>query len=80
MKSTTSSLKRLLRLYRWSWRDPADFHAYKDDVYLGPKDPDEEIPELHFPSLGAELTVLAQVTQRSRLKALSRVSTTVIGL
>ena len=42
------------------------------DVYLGPKDPDEEIPELH--------TVLTQVTQRSRLKVLSRVSITVIGL
>ena len=64
----TSSLKRLFRLYRWSRRDPAGFHAHKDDVYLGPKDPDEEIPELHFPSLGPELTVLTQVTQMSRLK------------
>ena len=44
--------------------------VYKDDVYLGPNNPDEEIPELHFPSLGAELTVLTQVTQMSRLKAL----------
>ena len=80
MKSTTSSLKRLFRLYRWSRRDPAGFHAHKDDVYLGPKDPDEEIPELHFPSLGPELTVLTQVTQMSRLKALSRASFTVIEL
>ena len=54
--------------------------AHKDDVYLGPKDPDEEIPELHFPSLGPELTVLTQVTQMSRLKALSRASFTVIEL
>ena len=54
--------------------------AYKDDVYLGPKDPDEEIPELHFPPLGAELTVLTQVTQMSRLKALSRASFAVIEL
>ena len=79
-KSTTSSLKRLFRLYRWSRRDPAGFHACKDDVYLGPKDLDEKVSELHLPALGPELTVLTQVTERSRLKALSRVSTTVIGL
>ena len=70
----------MFRLYRWSRRDPAGFHAHKDDVYLGPKDPDEEIPELHFPSLGLELTVLTQVTQMSSLKALSRASFTVIEL
>ena len=35
---------------------------------------------MHFPPLGAELTVLFHVTQGSRLKALSRVITTVIGL
>ena len=52
----------------------------QDDVYLGPKDLDEKVSELHFPALGAELTVLTQATQRSRLKALSRVSTTVIEL
>ena len=80
MKSTTSSLKRLFRLHRWSRRDPAGFHAYKDDVYLGPKYLDEKVSELHLPALGAEFTALPQVTQRSRLKALSRVSTTVIGL
>ena len=39
-----------------------------------------KVSELHLPALGAELTVLTQVTQRSRLKAISRVSTTVIGL
>ena len=50
------------------------------DVHLLPKDLDEKVSELHLPALGAELTVLTQVTQRSRLKALSRVSTTVIGL
>ena len=32
-------------------------------VYFGPKDPDEEIPELHFLLHGAELTDLTQVTQ-----------------
>ena len=46
----------------------------------GPKDPDEEIPELHFPTLGADLTVLIQVTQMSRLKALSGANFTVIEL
>ena len=70
----------MFRLYRWSRRDPAGFHAYKDDVFLGPKDLDEKVSELHLPALGAVLTVLTQVAQRSRLKALSRVSTTVIGL
>ena len=50
------------------------------DVYLGRKDLDEKVAVLHFPTLGAELTVLTQVTQMSRLKALSRVSTTVIKL
>ena len=54
--------------------------AYKDDVYLGPKDLDEEVAEWHFPALGAELTVLTQVTQMSRLKTLSRASLTVIEL
>ena len=39
-----------------------------------------KVSELHLPALGEELTVLTRVTQRSRLKALSRVSTTVIGL
>ena len=46
----------------------------------GPKDLDEKVSELRLPALGAELTVLTQVMQRSRLKALSMVSTTVIGL
>ena len=40
------------------------------DVYLGPKDLDEKVSELHLPALGAELTVLTVVTQRSRMKAL----------
>ena len=39
-----------------------------------------KVSELHLPALGAELAVLTQVTQMSRLKALSRVSTTVIVL
>ena len=52
----------------------------QQDVYFGPKDLDEKVSELHLPALGAELTVLTQLTQASKLKALSRVSTTVIVL
>ena len=33
-----------------------DFHAYKDDVYLGPKDLDEKVSELYLPALGAGYT------------------------
>ena len=40
----------------------------------------EKVSELHLLALCAELTVLTQATQRSRLKALSRASTTVIFL
>ena len=54
--------------------------AVKDDGYLEPKDLDETVSELHFSALGAELTVLTQVTQASRFKALSMVITTVIEL
>ena len=42
----------------------------QQDVYFGPKDLDEKVSELHLPALGAELTVLTQLTQASRLKAL----------
>ena len=44
----------------------------QQDVYLGPKDLDEKVAELKFPSLGAELTVLPQLTPASRSKTLSR--------
>ena len=39
-----------------------------------------KVPELHLPAHGAKLTVLTRVTQRSRLKGLSRASFTVIEL
>ena len=52
----------------------------QQDVYLGPKDLDEKVAELHFPTLGAELTVLGQLSPASRSKTLSRVSTTVIEM
>ena len=31
--------------------------AYKNDVYLLPKDLDEKVARLHLPALGAQLTV-----------------------
>merc|ERR1712110_1159034 len=34
--------------------------AYKNDVYLLPKDLDEKVARLHLPALGAELTVLSK--------------------
>jgi adenosylhomocysteinase len=34
--------------------------AYKNDVYLLPKDLDEKVARLHLPSLGAELTTLSK--------------------
>ena len=37
----------------------------------------EHVAELHLPTVGAELTVLTQLTQAPWLKALSRVNTTV---
>ena len=51
----------------WSFRPDGMVRTF--NVYLGPKDLDEKVSELHLPALGAELTVLTQVTQRSRLKA-----------
>ena len=44
-RSTTSSLRRSSRPPRWSRCDRAGF-----DVYLGPKDLDEKVAELHFPT------------------------------
>ena len=43
-------------------------------------DLDEKVADSHFPALVAELTDLTQVTQMSRLKALPKVSATVIEL
>merc|ERR1712226_1066126 len=34
--------------------------AYKNDVYLLPKELDEKVARLHLPALGAELTVLSK--------------------
>merc|ERR1712054_389498 len=34
--------------------------AYKNDVYLLPKDLDEKVARLHLPALGAELTTLSK--------------------
>ena len=43
-------------------------------------DLDEKVADLHIPALVAELTDLTQVTQMSRLKALPKVSATVIEM
>ena len=53
--------------------------AYKDDVYLFLVKLDEEVARLHFPAFDTELNVLTQeqIIQVSRLKAFSRVRTTV---
>merc|ERR1712050_773449 len=40
-----------------NWRDTK---AYKNDVYLLPKDLDEKVALLHLPALGAELTELTK--------------------
>merc|ERR1711879_1125068 len=40
-----------------NWRETK---AYKNDVYLLPKDLDEKVATLHLPALGAELTVLSK--------------------
>ena len=37
------------------------------DVHFEPKDLDVKVSDLHLPALGAELTVLTQVSQRSWL-------------
>jgi adenosylhomocysteinase len=34
--------------------------AYKNDVYLLPKDLDEKVARLHLPALGAQLTELSK--------------------
>ena len=39
------------------WNDTT---ACKDEVYLFPKELDEEVAKLHIPALGAELTLLTQ--------------------
>merc|ERR1711990_897525 len=46
----------LAQLDLWKERDK----AYKNDVYLLPKELDEKVARLHLPSLGAELTTLSK--------------------
>merc|ERR1712110_1327612 len=52
---TNQTLAQLDLLKNWK-----ETKAYKNDVYLLPKDLDEKVARLHLPALGAELTVLSK--------------------
>ena len=43
-----------------SFRDYTQAKAYKNDVYLLPKELDEKVAMLHLPALGAHLTTLTK--------------------
>merc|ERR1712050_294046 len=53
--STNQVLAQLDLLKNWK-----ETKAYKNDVYLLPKELDEKVARLHLPALGAELTVLSK--------------------
>merc|ERR1712066_1077373 len=52
---TNQCLAQLDLLANWK-----ETKAYKNDVYLLPKDLDEKVARLHLPALGAELTTLSK--------------------
>merc|ERR1712187_251086 len=52
---TNQVLAQLDLLKNWK-----ETQAYKNDVYLLPKDLDEKVAKLHLPALGAELTTLSR--------------------
>merc|ERR1719206_999561 len=52
---TNQVLAQLDLLKNWK-----ETKAYKNDVYLLPKDLDEKVAKLHLPALGAELTTLTK--------------------
>merc|ERR1712232_33895 len=52
---TNQTLAQLDLLKNWK-----ETKAYKNDVYLLPKDLDEKVARLHLPALGAELTELTK--------------------
>merc|ERR1711916_318636 len=54
--SFTNQVLAQLDLLR-NWKETK---AYKNEVYLLPKELDEQVAKLHLPALGAELTVLTQ--------------------
>merc|ERR1719351_321822 len=54
--SFTNQVLAQLDLLR-NWKETK---AYKNEVYLLPKELDEKVAKLHLPALGAELTVLTQ--------------------
>merc|ERR1711972_1164029 len=60
---TNQTLAQLDLLDNWKGTDflkRASRTAYKNDVYLLPKDLDEKVARLHLPALGARLTELSQ--------------------
>ena len=71
---TNQVLAQLDGLRLWS-----ETTAHKNDVYLFLVKLDEEVARLHFPAFDTDLNVLSQeqIIQVSRLKAFSRVRTTV---
>ena len=52
---TNQVLAQLDLLKNWK-----ETKAYKNDVYLLPKELDEKVARLHLPALGAELTSLTK--------------------
>merc|ERR1712072_751248 len=52
---TNQVLAQLDLLKNWK-----ETKAYKNDVYLLPKELDEKVAKLHLPALGAEMTILTQ--------------------
>merc|ERR1712124_112850 len=52
---TNQTLAQLDLLKNWK-----ETKAYKNDVYLLPKDLDEKVARLHLPALGAEMTTLSK--------------------
>merc|ERR1712118_574640 len=53
--STNQVLAQLDILKNWK-----ETKAYKNDVYLLPKELDEKVAALHLPALGAEMTIMTQ--------------------
>merc|ERR1712039_891893 len=54
--SFTNQVLAQLDLFK-NWKETK---AYKNDVYLLPKELDEKVASLHLPALGAQLTTLSQ--------------------
>merc|ERR1712072_223710 len=71
---TNQTLAQLDLLKNWK-----ETKAYKNDVYLLPKDLDEKVARLHLPALGAEMTTPTKerlTTSACRLRARTRTAPT----